>query len=134
MKPKNLLLWACRIIAAIIMLQTLYFKFSAAPESVYIFNAVGMEPYGRIATAIAELIASILILIPATSIFGAVMALGIMIGAIASHLFILGIEVMDDGGQLFIYAVVVTLCSLYIIYRYLRLRHTTINSKIKGEK
>jgi len=122
MKPKNLLLWTCRIIAAVILLQTLYFKFSAAPESVYIFSEVGMEPYGRIATAIAELIASILILIPKTSLYGAIMALGIMIGAITTHLFILGIEVMDDGGLLFIYAVLVTLSSLYIIYQHTKSR------------
>lgn len=128
MKPKNLLLWACRIIAAIIMLQTLYFKFTAAPESVYIFSKVGMEPNGRIGTAIAELIASILIIYPKTSVIGAVMALGIMAGAIVTHLFILGIEVMNDGGQLFIYALVVTLTSLYILFQYLRTRRSAIKS------
>lgn len=128
MKPKNLLLWACRIIAAIIMLQTLYFKFTAAPESVYIFSKVGMEPNGRIGTAIAELIASILIIYPKTSVIGAVMALGIMAGAIVTHLFILGIEVMNDGGQLFIYALVVTLTSLYILFQYLRTRRSALKS------
>jgi uncharacterized membrane protein YphA (DoxX/SURF4 family) len=118
MKAKNLLLWACRIIAAVIMLQTLYFKFTAAPESVYIFTTVGMEPYGRIATGIAELIAAVLIIFPRTSLAGALLALFIMLGAIASHLFILGIEVMNDGGQLFIYAIIVTAASFYIIYRH----------------
>jgi uncharacterized membrane protein YphA (DoxX/SURF4 family) len=122
MKSKNLLLWACRIIAAIIMLQTLYFKFTGAPESVYIFSQVGMEPEGRYATAIAELIASILILIPKTSLIGASLALFIMIGAIATHLSILGIEVMNDHGQLFIYALIVALASLYIILRYTKKR------------
>ena len=76
MKSKNLLLWACRIIAALIMLQTLYFKFTAAPESVYIFSQVGMEPEGRIATAFAELLASILILIPRTSLIGLARSVG----------------------------------------------------------
>lgn len=117
MKSKNLLLWACRIIAALIMLQTLYFKFTASPESVYIFSQAGMEPEGRIATGIAELIASILILIPKTSLIGASFALVIMLGAIATHIMLLGIEVMDDGGQLFIYALIVAFASLFIILR-----------------
>jgi uncharacterized membrane protein YphA (DoxX/SURF4 family) len=117
MKSKNLLLWACRIVAAVILLQTLYFKFTGAPESVYIFSQVNMEPEGRIATGIAELIASVLMLIPKTSLIGAALALFIMIGAIATHVSILGIEVMNDGGQLFIYAVIVAIASFYIILR-----------------
>jgi uncharacterized membrane protein YphA (DoxX/SURF4 family) len=122
MKSKNLLLWVCRVIAALIMLQTLYFKFTAAPESVYIFSQVGMEPEGRIATAIAELVASILILIPKTSLVGASMAFFIMMGAIATHIGILGIEVMNDGGQLFFYAITVAAASFYIILRYTKKR------------
>lgn len=118
MLTRNPILWICRIIAALIMLQTLYFKFSGAPESIHIFTAVDMEPYGRYATGIAELIASVLILIPRTSLYGAFLALLIMLGAIASHIFVLGIEIMNDGGQLFIYAVVVAICSLLIIYAY----------------
>lgn len=122
MKSKNLLLWACRIIAAFIMLQTLYFKFTASPESVYIFSQAGMEPEGRIATGIAELIASILILIPKTSLIGAGFALIIMMGAIATHILLLGIEVMNDGGQLFIFALIVALTSFFIILRSTRKR------------
>lgn len=126
MKSRNLLLWACRIIAALIMLQTLYFKFTGAAESVYIFSQVGMEPEGRFATAIAELIASILILIPKTSLVGASIALFIMIGAIATHVSILGVEVMNDGGQLFIYAIIVALASFYIILRYTKKRKKAV--------
>jgi hypothetical protein len=122
MKSKNLLLWFCRIVAALIMLQTLYFKFTGAPESVYIFSQVGMEPEGRYATGIAELVASIL---PQTSLIGASIALFIMIGAIATHVSIIGIEVMHDHGQLFIYAIVVALASFYIILRYTRKRKKT---------
>jgi uncharacterized membrane protein YphA (DoxX/SURF4 family) len=125
MKSKNLLLWLCRIVAALIMLQTLYFKFTGAPESVYIFSQVGLEPEGRYATAIAELVASILLLIPQTSLVGASIALFIMIGAIATHVSIIGIEVMHDHGQLFIYAIVVALASFYIILRYTRKRKKT---------
>src|SRR5688500_6336586 len=117
MKSKNLLLWACRIIAALIMLQTLYYKLTAASESVYIFTQVGMEPEGRIATAIVELLAAILLLIQRAALVGAVLMLIIMIVAIDTHVGILGIEVMNDGGQLFIYAIIVALCCFYIILR-----------------
>jgi uncharacterized membrane protein YphA (DoxX/SURF4 family) len=102
------------------MLQTLYFKFTGAPESKFVFSQVGMEPEGRIATGIAELIASILILIPATSLYGAFFALFIMIGAIGTHVFVLGIEVQGDGGQLFIYALIVCMASIYIIIKSIR--------------
>ena len=102
--------------AAIIMLQTLYFKFTASPESVYIFTEVGMEPWGRIGVGAMELIASALILVTATAWLGAGLALGLMAGAIGMHLTILGIEVQNDGGQLFLYAVIVLVCSLYILW------------------
>lgn len=98
------------------MLQTLFFKFTASSESVYIFTMVGMEPWGRIGVGVMELGASILILISTTAWIGAAVALGLMGGAIIMHLTILGIIVQSDGGQLFIYAVIVTICSLYVIW------------------
>lgn len=108
--------WIARLVAAIIMLQTLYFKFTGADESIYIFTQMGMEPWGRIGTGVTELLASILILIPATAWIGAVLALGLMLGAIGSHLFVLGIEVQQDGGQLFMYAVAVAISAAYVLY------------------
>jgi hypothetical protein len=116
MNAKNITSWVLRLIAAFIMLQTLYFKFSAAPESVYIFSQVGIEPWGRIATGVAELIASVLLLIPATIAVGALLSIGIMAGALATHLFILGIVVGDDRGQLFIYALTVLLASIVLLF------------------
>ena len=104
-----------RLIAAFILLQTLYFKFTAAPESVYIFTQLGMEPAGRIGTGIAELIASVLLLIPATSWMGALLAFGLMSGAVFFHLTVLGIEIMNDRGQLFIYGILVLICSAFIL-------------------
>jgi putative oxidoreductase len=104
--------WAARIIASIIMLQTLYFKFAGADESVYIFTQVGMEPVGRIAVGVMELISAVLILLPSTVWAGSLIALGLMGGAIIMHLTILGIEVKGDGGQLFFYAVTVSVCAL----------------------
>jgi len=112
-------IWVLRLLAAVILLQTLYFKFSAAPESIYIFSKLGMEPWGRIGTGILELIAGILLLIPATTVFGALLAIGLMTGAIFFHLTKLGISVQNDGGQLFIYAlfVFVSCIALVIIHR-----------------
>ena len=116
MKLTNILLWGLRIIAALIMLQTLYFKFSAAPESVYIFSKLGMEPWGRIGTGVGELIASVLILVPRYTLYGALLGIALMSGAIFFHLTKLGIEVMGDGGQLFIYGLLVFLsCALLVI-------------------
>ena len=112
-------IWVLRLIAAIIMLQTLFFKFTASEESVYIFSTVGMEPWGRIGSGVVELIASALILFPKTTWMGALLGLGVMSGAIFFHLSKLGIVVKNDGGQLFIYALLVFLCcfALLIIYR-----------------
>ncbi|WP_428229037.1 DoxX family membrane protein [Flavobacterium sp.] len=113
---KEVLLWILRIVASVILLQTLYFKFSGAEESIYIFTALGIEPYGRIGSAIAELIVAILILIPRTSWIGAIGGCGIMSGAILSHLFVLGLVVKDDGGLLFSLAVITLLCCLGLLY------------------
>lgn len=108
--------WLCRIIAALILLQTLFFKFSASPESVYIFTQIGIEPWGRIFTGVMELIAAILLLVPLTAWLGAGLALGIMAGAILGHLTVLGIAVQDDGGLLFALAFVVALCSSTVLW------------------
>jgi uncharacterized membrane protein YphA (DoxX/SURF4 family) len=117
MNKKIIFIWVLRLVAGIIMLQTLYFKFTAQEESVYIFSTLGLEPWGRIGTGVAELIASILILIPRTTVYGAIMGMGIMAGAIFSHLFKLGIVVMNDGGQLFIYALLVFIaCAILTIF------------------
>ncbi len=115
---KNLpvyLLWAARVMAAVILLQTLFFKFSGASESVYIFSTLGVEPWGRIGSGIVELIASMLILIPRTSWIGAGLGLGVMAGAILSHLTVLGIEVQGDGGYLFFLALMVAVGCIAIL-------------------
>jgi uncharacterized membrane protein YphA (DoxX/SURF4 family) len=108
--------WLLRLVASAIMLQTLYFKFSAAPESVYIFSQVGMEPWGRIFGGVLELIASILILIPSTTAYGALIGTGVMTGAVFMHLTRLGIVVQDDSGLLFILAVIVLAICLVLTY------------------
>lgn len=117
-RSKTVIAWVCRIIAAAIMLQTLFFKFTAAPESVYIFSALGMEPWGRIGTGILELTASVLILLPAATVYGAVLGLGLMGGALFFHFTRLGIVVQDDSGQLFIYAFLVFISCLVLLMLY----------------
>ncbi len=111
-KMQKIASWIVRLTAAIILLQTLFFKFTGAPESVYIFTKVGMEPWGRYGTGVVELIAAILLLSSCHCWLGAVLALGVMGGAIVSHLTVLGIEVQGDGGLLFALALTVAVCSL----------------------
>ena len=113
--PELLLSWALRLSAAAILLQTLFFKFTGSAESVYIFTQVGAEPWGRIGSGIAELVASALLLIPVTAPVGAVIAMGLMAGAIGSHLTVLGLEVMGDGGLLVGLAVYVLIASLVVL-------------------
>lgn len=105
------------VIAAVILLQTLYFKFTAAAESVWIFEKLGAEPVGRIGSGVIELIAAALLILRPTAWMGALLALGTMAGAILSHLTILGIEVMGDGGTLFALAVTVAVASSWVLLR-----------------
>jgi uncharacterized membrane protein YphA (DoxX/SURF4 family) len=119
MNIKVIAVWVLRLAAAYFLLQTLYFKFTGAEESIYIFSTVGMEPWGRYGTGVMELIASVLILWPRTTVYGAVMAMGLMSGALFFHLTKLGIEVQGDGGLLFAYALIIFISSLIlaIIFR-----------------
>lgn len=104
------------ILAAILFLQTLFFKFSAASESVYIFSELGLEPFGRIGTGVVELFIAVLLLFRKTSLFGAILGLVIISGAIASHIFFIGIEVLGDRGLLFGLAIVVFILCLITVF------------------
>lgn len=117
MNIRNIGIWILRLVAAIIMLQTLYFKFTAQPESVQLFTKLGMEPYGRIGTGILELIASILILIPRYTGYGATIGLILMTGALYFHLTKIGIYFNGDP-LLFIYAVITFVCCAILMYIY----------------
>jgi hypothetical protein len=112
---KNILLHVAAIIAAIILFQTLYFKFTAQPESIYIFSKLGLEPYGRIGSGIFELITGVLLLLPKTRLLGSILGLGVISGALLSHVFVLGFEVQNDGGELFFLALAVFVCCLFIL-------------------
>ena len=111
-------IWALRLLPAVILLQTLFFKFSGAEESVYIFSTLGMEPWGRIGSGVLELIAALLLLYPRTTFIGAGLAAGVMAGAIFFHLTRLGISVKGDGGQLFIYALLTFISCIILLFIY----------------
>ena len=118
MKVQTVITWVLRLLAAGIMLQTLYFKFTAHPQSVHLFTLLGMEPWGRIGTGVLELVASLLILYPRTTGWGAGLGLGLMSGAIFFHLTKLGIK-FDGDYVLFIYAVSAFVCcaALLVLFR-----------------
>jgi hypothetical protein len=110
--------WICRIAVAVILFQTLFFKFTGAEESKYIFSTLlgpDLEAYGRIGSGVIELIAVFLLLIPRTAWLGGLVALGTISGAIMSHVTMLGIVVKDDGGLLFALAVTVFVLSVVIL-------------------
>ena len=107
--------WVLQLSVAAILLQTLFFKFTGADESVFIFSTLGAEPWGRYASGIAELVAAVLLLVPGCAAYGALLSLGVISGALVSHLTVLGIEVRGDGGLLFALAVIVFACSLAIL-------------------
>lgn len=107
--------WVLQLSVAVILLQTLFFKFTGAEESVFIFSTLGVEPWGRYASGVVELVAAALLLIPGFAAYGALLSLGVISGAIVSHLTVLGIEVRGDGGLLFVLAMIVFICSLAIL-------------------
>ena len=125
---KKYLPLALRLIVAIILIQTLRFKFTAHPDSVYIFKTVGIEPYGRIAIGIIELIAGVLLLVPKTVWVGSLLTLGILGGAIIMHLTKIGIVVNNDNGVLFITALITFILSAILFY------HHRKDVPILGEK
>ncbi len=117
-RAQNITSWILQLTAAVILFQTLFFKFTGAKESIYIFSTLGIEPWGRIGSGVVELIASILLVVPSTVALGAILSLGVISGAIFSHLTKLGIALpaVDDRGELFALAVVVFAASVAILF------------------
>ena len=111
----RILSWVLRLTAAAILLQTLFFKFTGADESVYIFSTLGVEPWGRYASGVVELVAAVLLLVPATCALGALLTIGVAGGALMSHLTVLGIEVKGDGGLLFGLAFTILACAAGVL-------------------
>ncbi len=114
---KNVLIWILRLLAAAIMLQTLYFKFTGHEQSVRLFTAIGMEPWGRIGTGVMELIASALLLIPSFTGIGALLGVGLMSGAIFFHVTKIGLD-FDGDYVLFTYAAITWICCAVLAWIY----------------
>ena len=127
MKTLKIISWTLRITIAIIFLQTLYFKFTAHPDSVHIFSSLGLEPYGRIGVGVFELITALLLLINSTKIMGMVLSLSLIFGAVISHLLVIGTEVKGDSGSLFLLAIIVLIGSLILLI----LHKTELNEQLK---
>jgi len=122
-RPQTVASWALQLAVAGILLQTLFFKFTGAEESVFIFSSVGrfvgvpaVEPWGRIGSGVIELLASILLLVPASASLGAMLTIAVIAGAIGSHLLILGIAVKGDGGLLFGLALAALTGSVIVLF------------------
>ena len=129
----NKIKWAMKISVAGILFQTLFFKFSAAPESVYIFSKLNVEPWGRIASGVSELIAGVFILIPLTSVIGELLIFLIISGALLCHLFILGLSIQNDGGLLFLLAIIVFVLNLILLFLDIsKVQNLLLSIKSKG--
>ena len=115
-KQVKIISWTGQLVAAAVLGQSLYFKLSAAPEAVHIFSTLGVEPWGRIGLALVELVTVGLLLNPRTAATGAVVALGLMVGAISSHLLVLGVNFQGDGGTLFAMAWIVFAAASIVAY------------------
>lgn len=131
MKITTIISWVLRLTAAIIMLQTLFFKFTGHPESVELFTKLGVEPWGRIGTGVIELFAGILLLTPSTVSIGAFLGIGLMTGAILSHLSVIGIESKGDGGLLFTMAIIVLISCLVLTWMHRAQGQTLLRKLLK---
>mgnify|MGYP002783759875 CR=1 FL=1 len=131
MKMKTTINWILRLTVAIILLQTLYFKFLAHPDSVYIFSELGVEPWGRIGLGIIELITAVLIFIPKTELIGMINSLLIIIGAIGAHILFIGIDIKNDNGGLFTLALIILVCCIcYLILNRNRIMEQIFQNKL----
>lgn len=112
--------WSAQVLAAVILAQTLYFKFTYAPETRHIFGPLGGRPAATF-VGLLELACVAQLLVPRTAAFGAVLALALMGGALMTHLTMIGVAVTNpdtgesDGGLLFGLALVVALCALVVL-------------------
>jgi hypothetical protein len=117
---KHKISFTLRLLVAIILLQSLYFKFGSHEQAIHIFSTLGVEPWGRFLLGGIELVLAIAILLPTTKSIANTLTGMLMIGAVGAHLFTpLGIVVrwngQNDGGQLFIMGVaVIILCVIEI--------------------
>lgn len=131
-KSNPSLCWILQIVAALILAQTLFFKFTGAEESKFIFRTLGVEPWGRWMIGGLELVAVVLLLLPGWAAMGALLATGLMAGAIFSHVTKLGIAVQGDGGLLFGLALTVFACGALVAWLR-RFKLPYIGSLLRGK-
>ncbi len=112
MKFKIIFSWILRLVVAYVLLQTLFYKFTAHPDSVYIFTKLGVEPWGRIGLGVVELIVAFLVLIPRTKFIGMGLSFLIIVGALFSHILVIGLDIHGDGGGLFTLALIVLVSTI----------------------
>lgn len=124
--------WLFQLLAAIILLQTLYYKLAGAAESVYIFESLGMEPLGRYGSGVIELFAGLLLLVPRLSWIGALLGSLVMSVALYVHIFNLGLEIKGDGGAMFYLAVTTYISCLAVIWIRRKQMVKTINDWWQG--
>jgi len=115
-KSLGFICWVFQLFAAIILLQTLYYKFTGAPESIYIFEQLGLEPWGRYASGFVELLAGLLLLVPRLNWLGALLGAMVMSIALYVHFWVLGVEIMGDGGAMFYLASSVWVCCMAVLW------------------
>lgn len=112
---RTVLLWTLRIFVAAVLLPQAYFKLTGTDEFVFVFQMLGAEPVGRYLTASLELMTVILLLGPRTLVQGALTGIIVMLGAVGSHLFVLGISVNEDHGAMFLLACCVLACLVFVV-------------------
>lgn len=97
----NFISWVLRIITTYIIFQIVYFKLSGDPQCIFVFEKMEIEPHGRFITGLIELVVGIFLLVPNTKLLGILGAFGAASCCLTAHFTVLGIEINNDGGQLF---------------------------------
>lgn len=122
MNKSNIIIWVLRIALAGLYLMMSLPKFAGADMTIHIFSSIGIEPWGRYLTGAIEVLVFLLVLIPATTIYGVLLSLVTIFGALMTHFFIIGIVVknasgtINDGGEIFITALIILALSLINLY------------------
>jgi putative oxidoreductase len=83
-------LWILQIGAAGMFLMVGFFKLSGDPRMVGLFDAIGLGQWFRYVTGSLEVLGALLLLIPRLSGLGALLLMGVMLGAVPTHLFVVG--------------------------------------------
>src|SRR5438046_7027124 len=86
----NVGLWMLQIGAAGMFLMVGFFKLSGDPQMVGLFDAIGLGQWFRYVTGSLEVLGAIMLLVPPLGGLGALLLVGVMLGAVPTHLFVVG--------------------------------------------